>query len=187
MRIAAAQLNQTVGDFEGNARRIAAAALESASQGVSVLVTPELSLSGYPPEDLLLRPAFYEKADAALAQVLQATALLDLHLRPGARLLILSEDGGTPLAVARHLSERGFGPSPMTVFEHMAGNLERRRDSIAESWDDARVADLNTIALECIAAPGARIVPRVAGLADALYEHDVGLKIKAHTENASQG
>ncbi len=83
MRIAAAQLNQTVGDFEGNARRIAAAALESASQGVSVLVTPELSLSGYPPEDLLLRPAFYEKADAALAQVLQATALLDLHLVVG--------------------------------------------------------------------------------------------------------
>jgi len=99
-------------------------------------------------------------------------ALLDLHLRPGARLLILSEDGDTPLAVARHLSERGFGPSPMTVFEHMAGNLERRRDGTAESWDDARVADLNTIALECIAAPGARIVPRVAGLADALYEHD---------------
>lgn len=99
-------------------------------------------------------------------------ALLDLHLRPGARLLILSEDGDTPAAVARYLSERGFGPSPMTVFEHMGGNLERRFDGTAASWSEDRTADLNTIAVDCVAAPGARIVPRVAGLADALYEHD---------------
>lgn len=84
MRIAAAQLNQTVGDFEGNVSRIVAAARESVAQSVSVLVTPELSLSGYPPEDLLLRPAFYEKAEVALARLLSQTAQLDLHLVVGA-------------------------------------------------------------------------------------------------------
>jgi NAD+ synthase (glutamine-hydrolysing) len=87
MRIAAAQLNQIVGDFAGNASRILGAARESAAQSVSVLLTPELSLSGYPPEDLLLRPSFYEKAEAALAQLLIDTADLDLHLVVGAPLL----------------------------------------------------------------------------------------------------
>ncbi|MFM8554842.1 MAG: NAD+ synthase [Betaproteobacteria bacterium] len=83
MRIAAAQLNQIVGDFDGNARRILEAARASVSQSVSVLVTPELSLSGYPPEDLLLRPAFYEKANATLAALLAGTAELNLHLVVG--------------------------------------------------------------------------------------------------------
>jgi NAD+ synthase (glutamine-hydrolysing) len=83
MRIAAAQLNQIVGDFDGNARRILEAARASVSQSVSVLVTPELSLSGYPPEDLLLRPAFYEKANATLAALLADTADLNLHLVVG--------------------------------------------------------------------------------------------------------
>jgi NAD+ synthase (glutamine-hydrolysing) len=83
MRIAAAQLNQIVGDFDGNARRILEAARAAVSQSVSVLVTPELSLSGYPPEDLLLRSAFYEKARSALEALLADTADLALHLVVG--------------------------------------------------------------------------------------------------------
>jgi NAD+ synthase (glutamine-hydrolysing) len=87
MRIAAAQLNQVVGDFAGNAQRIIAAAHEAASRQVRVLLTPELSVCGYPPEDLLLRPAFYEKAEAALEQILAQTAQLDLYLVVGLALL----------------------------------------------------------------------------------------------------
>jgi len=83
LRIAAAQLNQTVGDFDGNARRIVEAAQAALEQGVSVLVTPELSLTGYPPEDLLLRGAFYDKCDAALGQIRERTAAMDLHLLIG--------------------------------------------------------------------------------------------------------
>jgi len=83
LRIAAAQLNQTVGDFDGNARRIVDAARAALEQGVSVLLTPELSLCGYPPEDLLLRPAFYDKCEAALAFVRDQTAEMDLHLLVG--------------------------------------------------------------------------------------------------------
>ncbi len=83
LRIAAAQLNQTVGDFDGNAQRIVQAARDAAARGVSVLLTPELSLCGYPPEDLLLRGAFYDKCNAALSWIAEQTAQLDMHLLVG--------------------------------------------------------------------------------------------------------
>ncbi len=84
VRVAVAQINCTVGDFEGNSRRILESAARAASGGARILLTPELSLSGYPPEDLLLRRAFYEASDAALAQL--AAKLLqfpELHVVVG--------------------------------------------------------------------------------------------------------
>jgi NAD+ synthase (glutamine-hydrolysing) len=66
VRIACGQLNQTVGDFSGNLDRIEQAARQAVAAGAQVLLTPELSLSGYPPEDLLFRAAFYAKAEEAL-------------------------------------------------------------------------------------------------------------------------
>jgi NAD+ synthase (glutamine-hydrolysing) len=75
VRVAVAQINCTVGDFEANSRRILDMAARAAQAGAQVLLTPELALSGYPPEDLLLRRAFYGASDAALgrlaAQLLQ--------------------------------------------------------------------------------------------------------------------
>ncbi len=99
-------------------------------------------------------------------------ALLDGYLRPGARLLILSNDGATPAALARHLRERGFGPSPMTVLARMGAADESRRDGSAETWPDDPSENLNTIAVTCVAGPGARVLPRVPGLPDAAFEHD---------------
>jgi NAD+ synthase (glutamine-hydrolysing) len=58
MRVGIAQLNCVVGDLRGNATRILAAVDEARRGGADLVVTPELSLCGYPPEDLLLRPAF---------------------------------------------------------------------------------------------------------------------------------
>src|SRR5215470_2364154 len=58
MRVAIAQLNQRVGDLAGNARSLVEAVTAGHRGGADVVVTPELSLCGYPPEDLLLRPAF---------------------------------------------------------------------------------------------------------------------------------
>src|SRR2546427_8974262 len=58
MRVAIAQLDCVVGDMPGNAARILAAVDEARRGGADLVVTPELSLCGYPPEDLLLRPAF---------------------------------------------------------------------------------------------------------------------------------
>lgn len=60
MKIAIAQINPTIGDITGNSQQILAAAQQAAQQNVRLLLTPELSLCGYPPRDLLLYPGFVE-------------------------------------------------------------------------------------------------------------------------------
>ena len=87
MRVSLAQLNQTVGDFSGNVDRIVAAAQAAEAAGSSVLLTPELSLTGYPPEDLLLRRGFYVQCEAALDTLRERTAGIDLHILVGAPML----------------------------------------------------------------------------------------------------
>ena len=69
VRVAVAQINCTVGDLEGNARRILDMARQAAAAGADLVLTPELSLTGYPPEDLLLRRSFYAASDRALADL----------------------------------------------------------------------------------------------------------------------
>jgi NAD+ synthase/NAD+ synthase (glutamine-hydrolysing) len=66
LRIAVAQFNATVGDLTGNVERIIACAAAAKARGAQVLLTPELALCGYPPEDLLLRPDFYRACSRAL-------------------------------------------------------------------------------------------------------------------------
>jgi NAD+ synthase (glutamine-hydrolysing) len=66
LKIALAQINCTVGDVAGNAEKILAAAHTARVLGADLLLTPELALCGYPPEDLLLRPDFYRACDRAL-------------------------------------------------------------------------------------------------------------------------
>ena len=97
---------------------------------------------------------------------------LRLHLTPRRRLLLLSEDGTTPRAVARLLAKTGWGRSRLTVFEHLGGNREASRSATAAEWGKGLSADLNTIALECEAGPDARPLSRLAGLPDAAFEHD---------------
>jgi precorrin-6B C5,15-methyltransferase / cobalt-precorrin-6B C5,C15-methyltransferase len=99
-------------------------------------------------------------------------ARLALFLQPGARLLILSEDGATPAAVAAFLAERGWGESALTVLERMGGPRERRLQGSAATWREPRVADLNTLAVACVAGPGARVQSHLAGLPDDAYRHD---------------
>ena len=66
LRIAVAQFNATVGDLTGNVERIIACAVAAKARGAQVMLTPELALCGYPPEDLLLRPDFYRACSRAL-------------------------------------------------------------------------------------------------------------------------
>ena len=73
-RVASAQLNQIIGDFDGNLSRIADAAQQAHLGGAQILVTPELSLTGYPPEDLLLRGSFYDRTDDAMAALVRIPA-----------------------------------------------------------------------------------------------------------------
>ena len=69
MKIALAQLNPTVGNIDGNARRILDACARAARAGARLVVTPELSLVGYPPRDLLLKPQFIADNLAALERL----------------------------------------------------------------------------------------------------------------------
>ena len=66
LKVALAQINSRVGDLAGNTQRIVDAAHRAQAMGAAVMVTPELALTGYPPEDLLLRPAFLAACDQAL-------------------------------------------------------------------------------------------------------------------------
>ena len=69
LKVGVAQINSRVGDLQGNADKIFEAARRAQAAGAAVLVTPELSLTGYPPEDLLLRPAFLAACDRCLRQL----------------------------------------------------------------------------------------------------------------------
>ena len=73
-KIALAQINPLLGDLAGNAQLIHRAALDAYSQEANVVVTPELSLTGYPPEDLLLRPAFIEAVEQQLELLMKELA-----------------------------------------------------------------------------------------------------------------
>ncbi len=80
MRIALGQLNPVVGDAPGNAARVLARVAEAKSAGAALLVLPELVLSGYPPEDLLMHRGFQRRVDKALAQVTAAAQGIDILL-----------------------------------------------------------------------------------------------------------
>jgi len=82
LKIAIAQINVVVGDLAGNAERIIDFARRAVALGADLLLTPELALCGYPPEDLLLRPDFYAACDReldALAARLPGIAVLVGH------------------------------------------------------------------------------------------------------------
>ncbi len=127
-------------------------------------------------------PGAFSLAAARLHWPLQDVTCLSLHGRPAeslklhilhdARLLVLAEDGGTPARVARMLTARGFGDSRISVFERMGGPHEARRDGLARAWDEGPAEALNTVAVACVAAPGARVLSRVPGLPDEAFEHD---------------
>src|SRR5580692_836358 len=73
LRVAAAQLNTVVGDLSGNVDQVLAALAGAEASGADLCVLPELAIPGYPPEDLLLKPAFVADNLAALDKVASAT------------------------------------------------------------------------------------------------------------------
>jgi NAD+ synthase (glutamine-hydrolysing) len=74
IKVALAQINATVGDLDGNAQRIIDAARTAHAAGACLLVAPELALTGYPPEDLLLRPAFMHSCARTLDELARQLA-----------------------------------------------------------------------------------------------------------------
>jgi len=137
-----------------------------------------------PPDESVVVPApsSFSLAAARLGWALQETALVSVHgraldrirphLHPGARVLALTADGDGPRALAELLANIGFGESRVVVLEALGGPNERVRETTAGKFNLADVADLNVVAIEVVAAPGARIIPFAPGLPEALFEHD---------------
>src|ERR1700682_1808375 len=90
--------------------------------------------------------------------------LLRPHLRTGARLIVLARDGAAPAQIAAYLNGIGFGPSRLTVLEALGGPRERIRvvDAAGFAFDD--VKSPVAVAIEAVAGPRARLIPRTAGL-----------------------
>lgn len=166
--------------------------LEQRGEAVCVLASGDPMFYGVgaslarqvPSDEMLILPApsSCSLAAARLGWPLQEVSIVSLVARPlaalnaqlfsGVRLLLLSNDGQSPAAVAQLLRERGFGSSRMSVFEHLGGDAEQRIDASAHDWNLASTADLNVIALECLADANTPRLSRLAGLPDAAFKHD---------------
>ena len=137
-----------------------------------------------PPGETVAMPAAsaFSLAAARLGWPIAETVLLSLHGRPldlirphlhsGARILALTSDADAPQAIASLMSSEGFGHSRLTVLEALGGPRERVRTSVAQDFALNGIDPLNTMAIEVVAGPGARVIARAAGLDDALFEHD---------------
>lgn len=136
MRMALAQLNQRLGDLAGNAGALLAAIDTGRRSGASLVVTPELSLCGYPPEDLLLRPAFLDACASELgalaAEVKGVTAIVGFPERhDGARhnaVAVLRDGGVAGIYRKQHLpnytvfdEDRYFEPGTAPCVFNVAG------------------------------------------------------------------
>ena len=135
-------------------------------------------------EEMLLVPGLpaFTLAASRLGWPISSTACITLHgrpmellnreIRPGARILALSEDGSTPAKVSELLLARGFGKSTVHVLEHMGGVDEILTSFAANEFSGQRFADLNTVGIECVASKGAAWFGLVPGLPDEAFVHD---------------
>ena len=129
-------------------------------------------------------PSAFSLAASRLGWALQDLAMISLHgrsvhglaahVQPDARIVALTSTGRTVVEAAQILSARGYGRSEMHVLEHIGGPDERiktmRADRVAADKPD--FADFNTLAIVCVAQPGAVLLPAVPGLPDEAFEHD---------------
>jgi precorrin-6B C5,15-methyltransferase / cobalt-precorrin-6B C5,C15-methyltransferase len=95
-------------------------------------------------------------------------ANLEAFIQPGAKLIILTADATTIPEIARRMEARGFGNSHITVLENLGGEAER----VSEYAPSTVYSPLNTVAIQCIDSPNAKIYSRLAGLPDEAFIHD---------------
>jgi precorrin-6Y C5,15-methyltransferase (decarboxylating) len=136
------------------------------------------------PEETIAIPAVsaFSLAAARLLWALPRITLLSLcgrtldlirpHLHSGARILAFTSGAQAPVGIAALLCATGFGESTVTVLEELGGPRERIRSAPAGGFNLDQIAALNTVAIEVVGSPAARVLARSAGLPDELFEHD---------------
>ncbi|MFJ9039676.1 precorrin-6y C5,15-methyltransferase (decarboxylating) subunit CbiE [Streptomyces sp. NPDC102406] len=144
--------------------------------------------------EVLPHPSALSYACARLGWPVEETEVVTLVGRPadrlaaalhdGRRVLVLSAGADTPAEVAELLTERGFGPSRLTVLEQLGAENETAYQGVAEDWSRAPGDPLNVIAVDCRRAPDALRLGAVPGLPDAAYEND-GQLTKRHVRAAT--
>ncbi|HJS88253.1 MAG TPA: precorrin-6y C5,15-methyltransferase (decarboxylating) subunit CbiE, partial [Acetobacteraceae bacterium] len=127
-------------------------------------------------------PSAFSLACARLGWAAQDVAMLSFcgrpleailpRLQPNARILALSADATTPVALRDLLRQYGFGPSIVHVLQALGGPRERVWSGTAASEFPADIDPLNLVGIEVVATPAARIIPLAPGLPDAFFEHD---------------
>ena len=95
-------------------------------------------------------------------------ANFETFIQPEAKLIVLTADASTIPEIARRLEARGFDQSHITVLENLDGNKEH----VSKYSPYTDYSDLNTVAIQCIASPNAKIYSRLAGLPDDAFIHD---------------
>lgn len=147
--------------------------------GVGVALTRDLATTEF---RVIPQVSAFSLACARLGWPVAETTLVTLvhrpagqmlrHLYPGQRLVIFSEDGGTPAAVARLLTQSGYGWSEVAVFEDLGGTTERYTAALAANWSKETCGKLNLIAVQCVSDATARPLSAAPGLPDETYESD---------------
>ena len=97
--------------------------------------------------------------------------LIGAVLRPDAKIIALSHTSETVRSVADYLGARGYGESEIIALCNMGGPNETRMSGTAARWPGVD-SDFHTLAITCIAAPGAALLPPIPGLPDDAFEHD---------------
>ena len=142
MRLALAQINSVVGDIDGNAARVVEWLERARDAKADLVLFPELVVTGYPPEDLLLRPGFVRAARAAVDEIARAahgiTALVGAPLprrRPLQRVLRARRRRGAPVYRKRYLpnygvfdEDRYFAPANDLVLLRLRRRARRADD-----------------------------------------------------------
>ncbi|MEL6598220.1 MAG: precorrin-6y C5,15-methyltransferase (decarboxylating) subunit CbiE [Pseudomonadota bacterium] len=136
----------------------------------------------FPTEELCYHPQIsaFQLACARMQWSLADVETLTVHGRPaeqaipafapGARLVILTQDGTSPATLAGHLDRLGYGPSRLTVLASLGGPDETRIDGTASTWT-GDAPDFHTLCIECAVAPGYRPLPRT-NMPDDAFVHD---------------
>jgi precorrin-6Y C5,15-methyltransferase (decarboxylating) len=127
-------------------------------------------------------PSALSIAASRLGWALQDVEAVSLHgrsidlirplLHPKTRILALTSDADGPAAIAKLLTELGFGATRLTVLEALGGPNQRLRSVRADGFDLKDINPLNVLALEIDSVRDARILPLTPGMSDDLFEHD---------------